>query len=420
MTRRRVAITGLGAITPVGHDAPSFWESLVAGRSGVAPLTLVDAKLGVEGLRCKIGAEVKGFDPKAHFAPKVARHIERFTMFAMVASREAWRVSGLEASGLPRERVGCVLGVGIGGVGYLEESCRTLLESGPGRISPFLIPRIIPNAAPANVAIDIGLRGPNFTVVTACAAGTNAIGEAAGMIRHGQATAMLAGGAEAALCSVAVFGFDRMRALCSDFNEAPERGSRPFDVARCGFVPGEGAGVLVLEEWEHARARGAPILAELTGYGNTCDAYHITAPAEDAEGGTRAMRLALEDAGLNPDQVGYVNAHGTSTDLNDRLETLAIKNVFGDHARNLPISSNKSMIGHLLGAAGGVEAVATVLSLRDRVLPPTINLDNPAPECDLDYVPNVAREAPGLRHAISNSLGFGGHNSVIAISRVED
>lgn len=412
--RKRVAVTGLGAITPIGNTVGEFWAGLIAGKSGVGPTTLFDpSKLG-----CRIAAEVKGFNPKDHFDGKTANRVERFAQFAMIASRQAWEDSGLKDAGVAPEDIGCYVGAGVGGIGHIQESCGILFEKGADRVSPLMIPRIIPNAAPGHVAIELGLRGPCLAIVTACAAGSNAVGEAAEAIRRGAAKVMLAGGAEAALCLIGVAGFDKMRALCADGNDAPEAASRPFDAKRSGFVPSEGAGMLVLEDYDHAVARGARIYAEMAGYAATCDAHHITAPSPDAEGGARALALAIRDARLAPADVGYINAHGTSTDLNDKLETLAIKRVFGEEgARRVPISSIKSMVGHSLAAAGGIEAVATIMALVEQTLPPTINLHNPDPECDLDYVPNAARKVQGLRAAASNSLGFGGHNAVVVFTR---
>jgi 3-oxoacyl-[acyl-carrier-protein] synthase II len=414
--RPRVAVTGLGAITPIGNDVASFWEALIAGKSGIGTITQFDPSQ----FDCKIAAEVKGFDAADHLDKKEVRRVERFAQFAMVVARQAYAQSCLKTSGIDLCDVGVVMGCGIGGIGFIEESCNTLRERGPTKISPFMIPKIIANIAPGHVAIDLGLKGPSLAIVTACAAGTHAIGEAAEMIRRGIAKAMIAGGTESAICPIAIAGFDTMKAVCQDSNENPPMASRPFDATRSGFVMGEGAGALILEEMEHARARGARILAEIVGYGLSSDAFHVTAPAPHGEGGARAMRWAVKESGLRPEDFGYINAHGTSTPLNDKLETEAIKTVFGDHARKLAISSNKSMIGHLLGAAGAVEAVATVKTLETQILPPTINYKNPDPECDLDYVPNTARKTSGLRAALSNSLGFGGHNSVVAIAAYDE
>ena len=408
---RRVVVTGMGAVTPIGNDIETFWEALVAGRTGIAPIASFDT----EGCGCKIAAEVKGLDQDQWFDRKEQRKMEAFTKFAVIASRQAVAHSGIMESGLSREMIGCILGVGIGGIGFIQEQVNVCASRGPNRVSPMFIPKAIANIASGQVSIDLNIKGPSLVVVTACAAGTHAIGEAMTMIQRGDATAILAGGTEAAICQVAIAGFGNMQALASNSNDHPERASRPFDAQRTGFVMGEGAGVLVLEDYEHARARGARILAEVKGYGLSSDAHHITAPAPEGEGGARAMAMALRRAQLSPEQVQYVNAHGTSTPLNDKNETIAIKTVFGEHAHALGVSSNKSMIGHLLGAAGAVEAIATVMTLRDQIMPPTINYEHPDPECDLDYVPNQARRAK-IENAISNSLGFGGHNCTLVLS----
>ena len=410
-TGRRVAITGLGAITPIGNTVEDFWQGLIEGRNGVGEITQFDT----EGYGYGIAAEVKDFSPLDHFDTKSARKFERVIQFAIIAARQALADSNLGEAKLDSSEIGCLMGVGIGGIEYIQKACNKLAEQGPRRTNPFLITKIIANAAPAEVAIDLGLRGPNMAVVTACAAGTNAIGEAAEMIRRGAATAMLAGGTESSICSVAVAGFVKMKAVCMDYDD-PAKASRPFDANRSGFVMGEGAGALVLEDYEFAKARGANILAELTGYGLSCDAFHITAPAEKGEGSARAIRMAMKQTGLNLTDIGYINMHGTSTQLNDKFETAAIKTVFGEHAAVMPVSSIKSMIGHLLGAAGAVEAVATIKTLHNQLVPPTINYETPDPDCDLDYVPNEARKVEGLRHAMSNSLGFGGHNAAIVLS----
>ena len=409
---RRVVVTGMGAVTPVGNDVPSFWASLIAGRCGITRITKFDAsRCGVQ-----IAAEVKGLDFEQHFDKKDVRKIEDFSKFAMIAAREAIRQSGIKEDNLSPEDIGCVMGVGIGGMSYIEEQVRVLTERGPRRVSPMLIPRIIANIAPGQVCIDLSLKGPSLSVVTACAAGTHAIGEAASIIQRGDALAMVAGGAEAAICEIAIAGFGNMQALASKYNDNPEQASRPFDADRCGFTMGEGAGIVVLEDYEHAKARGAKMFAEVVGYGLSSDAFHITAPAPEGEGGARAMAQAIKHLGLPPSAIQYVNAHGTSTDLNDKNETAAIKTVFGEHAYKLAISSNKSMIGHLLGAAGAVEAIATILTLCEQIIPPTINYTTPDPECDLDYVPNVARPSE-VQYAISNSLGFGGHNCSLIFGR---
>lgn len=415
-SRRRVAVTGLGVVSPVGNTVKEYWAGLLAGRSGIRAISDFDT----EPYSSKIAGLVEDFDPTAYTDAKSARRMERFTQFAVATCKDAWSESGLGDADLDTAEIGCVLGVGIGGIGFTEESAILQHERGASRVSPFMITKIIPNIAPGQVSIELGLRGPTLSIVTACAAGTHAIGEAAEMIRRGAATAMLAGGAESSITPLALAGFCKMKALCADSNDSPATSSRPFDATRAGFVMGEGAGALVLEEWDHAVKRGANILAEVTGYGLSSDAFHVTAPPEGGEGSQRAMKAALKDAGLAPEDIHYINAHGTSTELNDKMETQAIKAVFGDHAKKLAISSTKSMTGHLLGAAGGIEAVASVMSLVEGKIHPTINYHNPDPDCDLDYVPNEARDLPDLRHALSNSLGFGGHNAVLIFSRDSD
>lgn len=410
MTTRRVVVTGLGAISPLGLDFPTTWQNLVAGRSGVAPITLFDAS----AYKTRIAAEVKGFDPNARFGQREARRMDRFMQFAVVAAEEAVRHAQLPLEAIDRQRAGVVMGSGIGGIGTMFEETRTLLEKGP-RVNPFLVPRMLADSGPGIVAIRFGLQGPNLAVVTACASGTNAVGEATHIIRRGDADVMLAGGAEAAITPLALAGMNVIGAL-STRNDEPEKASRPFDAQRDGFVMGEGAAFLVLESLEHAQRRGARILAEVVGYGSTCDAYHITAPAEDGAGAALCMRNALQSAGLRPQDIDYINAHGTSTRLNDKSETAAIKTVFGEHAYQVPVSSTKSMTGHLLGAAGALEAAFCVQALQDGVLPPTINYEFPDPECDLDYVPNQARQA-AIRYAMSNSFGFGGHNATLILRR---
>lgn len=415
-SRRRVAVTGLGVISPVGNTVDEFWAGLLAGRCGIRAITDFD----IEPYPAKIAGQVTGFDPEAHIEPKAARRMERFTQFAVVASKAAYEQSGIASSGLDTAEIGCLMGVGIGGIGFTEESAILQHERGASRVSPFMITRIIPNMAPGQVSIELGLRGPTLAIVTACAAGTHAIGEAAEMIRRGAARAMIAGGAESSISPLAMAGFCKMKALCTDSNDNPAGASRPFDATRSGFVMGEGSGALMLEDWDFAVERGAKILAEVAGYGLTSDAFHITAPPEGAEGSQRAMKMALKDARIAPQDIGYINAHGTSTELNDKMETQAIKAVFGECAPRLPISSTKSMTGHLLGAAGGVEAVASVMSLIDQKVHPTINYRNPDPDCDLDYVPNEARDMPGLKAVLSNSLGFGGHNAVLIFTRTPE
>ena len=404
---RRVVVTGLGVISPVGNDVPTMWESLVNGRSGVDYITRFDTS----ELATKFGAEVKDFDPKEYFGHREARRLDRFTQFAVVAAREALEDSGLEVNEDNTWRIGVVIGSGVGGIGTIIEQVRVMDRRGPRRVSPFMIPMMLPDTAPGVVAITFGLRGPNMSVVSACATGTNAIGEAAAMVRRGAVDAMLCGGAEAGLLPIAIAGMNVMGAL-STRNDDPQRACRPFDATRDGFVMGEGAAVLVLESLEHAQQRGAHIYAEVIGYGATADAFHITAPDEEGTGAAMAIRMALEDAGIAPEEVDYINAHGTGTVLNDKSETKAIKKALGEHAYRVAISSTKSMTGHLLGAAGALEAVACCLALEHGIIPPTINYEHPDPECDLDYVPNVARRAP-LRTVMSNSFGFGGHNACL-------
>jgi 3-oxoacyl-[acyl-carrier-protein] synthase II len=414
MEKKRVVVTGLGAMTPIGHTAREFWNNLVAGKNGVGPITHFDAS----NYRTKIAAEVKGFKPEDYFDRKDIRKLDRFVQFAVIAAREAVADAGLTLSNEDSNRIGVVVGVGIGGIGYIEEQHLVLINKGASRVSPFLIPKIIANMAPGQIAIYLGVKGPNTAVVTACASGTHAIGDAFKIIQRGDAAAMIAGGTEAAISPLGVAGFCSMQAL-SERNDEPEKASRPFDAKRDGFIMGEGAGIILLEELEHALKRKARIYCEITGYGYTADAYHITAPSPNGEGGARAMKMAIDDAGFSPEEVDYVNAHGTSTPLNDKLETQAIKTVFGEYAYKMPISSNKSMVGHLLGAAGGAEAIATILTIVEGIIPPTINYENPDPACDLDYVPNTARKA-SVTNAISNSLGFGGHNCTIVFKKFED
>lgn len=412
MDDKRVVVTGIGAITPVGKDVPSTWEALKAGRSGVGKITLFDPS----GLQTQIAAEVKDFDPGQYLNPKEARRMDRMVQFAMVAAQEAIRDAGLNVAEKEADRVGVIIGSGIGGMGTLVNQIKVMETKGPGRVSPFFVPMMLPDMAAGHVAITFGAKGPNWAVVSACATGAHAIGEAREIIQRGAADVMICGGSEAVILPIAIAGFNAMGAI-STRNDEPERASRPFDVQRDGFVTGEGAGVLVLESLAHAKARWARIYAEVVGYGATADAYHITAPAESGEGAARAMRLALEDARLRPEDVDYLNAHGTSTKLNDSSETVAIKTVFGQHAYRLPISSTKSMIGHLLGAAGAVEAIVCLKSLEEGVLHPTINYEYPDPECDLDYIPNFARQTE-IKTAMSNSFGFGGHNACLIFRKI--
>jgi 3-oxoacyl-[acyl-carrier-protein] synthase II len=410
---RRVVVTGMGCITPVGNNVKETWESLLSGRSGAGMITHFDASRH----KTKFAAEVKGFDPAAQFGARDARKMDRFTQLATAATIEALEQSKLKIDESNRDRVGVVIGTGIGGIGTLLEQADVLRERGPERVSPFLVPMMISDGAPGMLAIRFGVRGPNMAIATACASGNNAIGEATEMIRRGSADVMIAGGSEAALVSVAMAGMNVMTAL-STRNEDPQTASRPFDKDRDGFLMGEGAGILILESLESAQARGANILAELTGYGTTDDAHHISAPAENGAGAAMSMKLALEDANLTINDIEYINAHGTSTPLNDKSETAAIKTVFGEQAYQIPVSSTKSMTGHLLGASGAVEAVVSVLTIREGMLPPTINYQTPDPECDLDYVPNQPRKV-SPRHVMSNSFGFGGHNATVVISRYE-
>jgi 3-oxoacyl-[acyl-carrier-protein] synthase II len=418
MTRRRVVITGLGTVNPLGLNVPDYWRGLLAGASGVAPITQFDTT----DFKVKFGGEVKGFDPFAVLAPfhdaKAVRHFDRFTQFAIAAAIEAVKDSGLDFSRENAFRCGCIFGSGIGGLNELESGAKILAERGPGRLGPFLIAKMIANASSGNISITFGLRGPNTTVSTACSSAAHAIGDSMAAIRDGYADVMVTGGSEAAITPLGLGGFIACRAL-SHRNDDPPRASRPFDKDRDGFVLSEGAGVLVLEEYERAKARGATIYAEVCGSGNTADAYHITAPHEDGIGAAEAMRAALRDAGWNLEEVQYINAHGTSTGLGDVAETKAIKQVFGPHAKKLMVSSTKSMVGHLLGASGGVEAVACALSLKHGVLHPTINLVHQDVEagCDLDYIPNTAREFR-VKRVLSNSFGFGGHNCSLALGAV--
>jgi len=395
----------------VGSDAEDCWQALREGRSGIGSITQFDAS----AFTCRIAGEVKNFDPNQWIEKKEQKKMGRFIQFAIAAADQAVKASGIPITDQNAEQIGVYIGSGIGGFEVIEREHRNLLEKGPGRISPFFIPATIVNLASGQVSIRTGAKGPNSAVATACTTGAHAIGDSFKIIQRGDADAMICGGTEAAITPMGIGGFAAMRAL-STRNDEPERASRPWDKDRDGFVVGEGAGILVLEELEFAKRRGAPILAELVGYGMSADAYHITSPSEDGDGAYRVMRNALRDAGLDPSQIGYINAHGTSTELGDKLETIAIKRAFGEHARKLMVSSTKSMTGHLLGGAGGLEAGITILALRDCVAPPTINYDTPDPDCDLDYVPNKAREA-NVEYALSNSFGFGGTNGSLIFRR---
>jgi 3-oxoacyl-[acyl-carrier-protein] synthase II len=413
MSRRRVVVTGLGLISPVGIGAEPSWQALVAGRSGIGPITLFDAST----FPTRIAGEVKGFEPGDFMDKKEARRNDRFIQFAMAAAEMAMKDSGLDMGREDPEQVGCIVGAGIGGLGTIEETFRVYLEKGVRKISPFFIPSLIINLAPGQISLRYGMKGPNFSPVSACATGNHSIGDALLYIERGLADVMVAGGCEATITHLGIGGFCAARAM-SERNDAPEKASRPFDKHRDGFVAGEGAGILILEEYEHARARGARIYAELAGYGASADANHITSPAPEGEGGQRAMRMALKYAGVAPEQVGYVNTHGTSTPQGDVAECQAINKVFGEHARKgLVVSSTKSMTGHLLGAAGGAEAVISVLALHRGIVPPTINVEEQDPECQLDVVPNVARQK-ALDVVLSNSFGFGGTNAVLLFKKV--
>lgn len=409
-----MVITGLGVVSPIGTGVEKFWSNLIAGVSGVDIIKRFDP---VEiGLPVHIAAEVKDFEAERYFDKKDAQKVSDFIKFAVAAAEEAIKDSGLLEGKWDPYKVGVIIGTGIGGLRDIEEQQKVLMEKGPRRVSPFFIPYGISNMASGLVAIRFGFKGPNYCVVSACATGNHAIGDAMRLIQKGDIDVAIAGGCESAITPLGVAGFASMRAL-STRNHEPQKASRPFDRDRDGFVMGEGAGILVLEEYEHAKARGAKIYAELVGYGATDDAYHITAPCADGEGAYMCMKLALEDAKVKPEEIDYINAHGTSTPLNDKSETLAIKRLFGEHAYKLKISSNKSMIGHLLGAAGAVEAVATVKTVQTGIIPPTINLENPDPECDLDYVPNKAIEYP-VNYALSNSFGFGGTNACLLFKKL--
>ncbi len=413
---RRVVITGMGAVTPLGNDVETFWSNLKNGVSGIRAIDAFDTA----AYDCRIGGQVRGFDPKPFFKnPKDLRRTDRFTQLAMAAAKMALDDSGIDTEKLDRrDRFGVIVSTGIGGLKTLQDQLTILLTKGPTRNSPFTIPMLISNMASGFISMEFNLRGPNFCIVTACATSNNAIGESWRIIKFGDADIFLAGGSEAGIVEIGLAGFGAMKAL-STRNDEPERASRPFDRDRDGFVISEGAGVVVVEELEHAKARGAKIYCEITGYGMSADAYHMTAPPPDGEGAARAMQLALEHARISPAQVDYINAHATSTDIGDICETRAIKQVFGDYAYEVPISSTKSMTGHLLGGAGGVEMAACALAIRDSVIPPTINLENPGKECDLDYTPNVARERK-VRVALNNSFGFGGHNATLVAAAFEE
>ncbi|MBS4172039.1 beta-ketoacyl-ACP synthase II [Bacillus sp. FJAT-49736] len=412
MTNRRVVVTGLGAVTPVGNDVETAWANILAGKSGVGPLTRVNP----DDYPAKVAAEVKDFDIEKYIEKKEARKMDRFTHYALAASMMAVKDADLTINDDNASRVGVWIGSGIGGMETFEQQFENFQKRGYRRVSPFFVPMMIPDMAAGQVSIFLGAKGINTCTVTACATGTNSIGDAFKVIERGDADVMITGGAEAPITRMAVAGFCANTALSN--NPDPKTASRPFDLNRDGFVIGEGAGIIILEELEHALARGAKIYAEIVGYGATGDAHHITAPAPGGEGGVRAMKMAIQDAEIKPEEIDYINAHGTSTDYNDKFETMAVKTVFGDHAYKLAISSTKSMTGHLLGAAGGVEAIFSILAIKDGILPPTINIETPDPECDLDYVPDEARKQD-VSYAMSNSLGFGGHNATIIFKKYE-
>lgn len=414
----RVVVTGLGIVSPIGNDLSTFWDNLLAGKSGAGPVTHFDPDSFPTPFTTRIAAEVKDFDPLPFIDKKEIRRMDIFIQYAVAAAKMAIAHAKLDMDKVDLDEVGVYIGSGIGGMNTIETNARVLYERGPKRVSPFFIPMLIANMASGQVSILTGAKGPNSASVTACASGTHSIGEAFRILQRGEASVMITGGAEATITPLSFAGFCSAHAM-STRNDDPERASRPFDKERDGFVMGEGSGILVLETLDHALARGANIIAEMVGYGMTADAHHLTAPAPEGEGARRSMIRALKDANLDPTEVDYINAHGTSTDLNDKFETMAIKGAFGNHAYKLAVSSTKSMTGHLLGAAGGIEAIVLAKSIQDQVMPATINYEFPDPDCDLDYVPNEARKA-NVRVALSNSLGFGGHNATIIMKAVEE
>lgn len=410
---RRVVITGMGAITPIGNNVDEFWESLKKGKVGIGPIT----KFDTTNFKVNLAAEVKGFDGKDYLDGKACKRLDLFSQYAIVAAREAMKQSGYVVTEENADRIGCIIGSGVGGITTQEYETIRMLEKGPRRVSPFMVPMFIANMAAGNVAIDLGLCGKCFSIATACATGTHCIGEAFRAIKYGECDAMITGGTESGIVPSGVAGFDSLNAIT--VTEDPTQASIPFDKNRSGFVVGEGAGILLLEELESAKARNAKILGEIVGYGATCDAFHITCPKEDGSGSAKAMKLAINEAGISSDEIDYVNAHGTSTQLNDLTETRAIKTVFGEHAYKLAVNSTKSMTGHLLGAAGAVECIASVKEIENQFVHPTAGLHTPDPDCDLDYVPNEGRGLK-INYAISNSLGFGGHNSALVIKKYEE
>ncbi len=413
MLKRRVVVTGIGLVSPLGTGKEKSWNNLINGNSGVGPITRFDAS----EMRSQIAAEVTDFEPLDHFDKKSAKHLDLFVQYGIVAARFAVEDSGLSVTDQNRERVGVITGCGMGGLPTIEKNHSVFLGRGSKRISPFFIPMAIPNMASGHISMQIGAKGPNLALSTACAAGTHAVGDAMRSIAFGYSDVVITGGTESVICPLGVGGFASMKAL-STRNDDPAKASRPFDKDRDGFIIAEGAGMLVLEELEHALARGADIYAEVIGSGASSDAHHIAAPPEDGNGAVRCMQAALEDAGIKPDEIDYINAHGTSTPLNDRCETAAIKTVFGEHAKKLAISSTKSMTGHALGAAGGLEAAFLAMTIKEQIAPPTINLETPSVECDLDYIPHVARKMK-INHAISSSFGFGGTNGVVVLKRFD-
>ena len=413
-SEERVVVTGMGTLSPLGLDTKTTWEGLIAGQSGIDYITLFDPA----DMEVKFAGEVKGFVPTDYVERKEARRMDRFAQLAVAASREAVASSRLEINHTNSEDIGVIIGSGIGGLTTLFEQAKILVERGPDRVSPFLAPMMIADIAAAQISIALGIKGPNFCTTSACSSGSDAIGAACELIRHGDAQVMLAGGTEAIINPLGITAFSALKAI-STRNDAPRKASRPFDAERDGFVISEGACVLILEKLEHARKRGATVLAEIAAYGATADSFHVTQPLESGEGAAKAMRIALKKAGLSPTDIDYINAHGTSTQLNDTMETRAIKTVFGDYAYRVPVSSTKSMLGHLIGCAGAIEAEVCILSIMNGIIPPTINYDHPDPDCDLDYVPNVARRVE-IDTALSNSFGFGGHNSVLIIQKYSE
>ncbi len=415
MEERRVVVTGIGTVNPIGNSVEETWEAVKQGQSGIGKITHFDPT----DYPSKVAGEVKNFSPEKYIDKREARRMDSFTLYGLYAAMEAMEDAGLEIGSYDPERIGVILGNGIGGIESLSAAFERLLSKGPKTIHPLTVPKMIANIAPANISIKLQALGPSYAVVSACSSGTDAIGQALRWIRSGEADIMITGGTEASITPIGVAGFCVLQALSTKYNETPQKASRPFDKDRDGFVIAEGSGILVIEDLEHAKKRGAKIYAELGGEGITCDAYHLTAPHPDGRGAAQAMRMALRKSGLKPEDIDYVNAHGTSTPINDPTETKAIKEVFGEHAKKLKVSSTKSMTGHLLGAAGGIEAILTVLAIKHQYFPPTINLETADPECDLDYVPNKGEEGT-IRAAISNSFGFGGHNSVMVFKRYEE